>query len=322
MRNWLAPILWDARRAVTSMATLAMVAATACAGQKADPDFVPRVAASAYAGSSAPVACIDGAHNEAHTADGLYAPFASLVTADGYRVRASDERFEHGVPQECGVLVIVNASGWKRPKLFGLNLPTRSHRSRDEPAFTAREIDSVRAWVRRGGALLLIADHYPFGTASASLAAAFGVNMSQGFTEAANVEPGAHDRGQLLFSRDNGLLGEHPITRGRNASERVTRVVTYTGQSLAAPGAAPLLVLGDSAIDYVPPPPTFTPRPAEGRLQGLAFELGGGRVVVLGEAAELTAQVSDRGTRFGMQVPGNDNAQFALNIMHWLTRLL
>ena len=299
-----------------------MMAATACAGQAADPTFVAHVSAPAYAGSTAPIACIDRAHNNAHTANGLYAPFARLVMADGYQVREPDDRFERGVPSECAVLITVNASGWKRPKLFGLNLPTRSHHSRAEPAFSAREIDSVRAWVSRGGALLLIADHYPFGTASASLAAAFGVDMSQGFTEAANVEPGAHDRGQLLFSRENGLLGDHPITRGRTASERVSRVVTYTGQSLAAPGATPLLVLGDSAIDYVPPPPTFTAKPATGRLQGLALELGRGRVVVLGEAAELTAQVSDRGSRFGMQVPGNDNAQFALNVMHWLTRLL
>jgi hypothetical protein len=304
-----------------SLVTMTIVVA-ACAGQVADDSYVPSVAAPAYAGASAPGVCVDRAHNNAHTSDGLYAPFARLLAADGYRVRALDARLDHGVPNDCAVLVTVNPAGWRRPKLFGLNLPTQSKGRREAPAFTAREIDSVGAWVRRGGAMLLIADHYPFGSAAASLGAAFGVDMSQGFTEAANVEPGAHDRGQLLFSRDNGLLGDHPITRGRNASERVTRVVTYTGQSIAAPGATPLLVLGDSAVDYVPPAPNFTARPATGRLQGLALDVGRGRVVVLGEAAELTAQVSDRGTRFGMQVPGNDNARFALNILHWLTRLL
>ena len=62
---------------------------------------------------------------------------------------------------------------------------------------------------------------------------------------------------------------------------------------------------------------------AAGRAQGLAFTLGKGRVVVLGEAAELSAQVVGlEGEKFGMNVPGLDNRQMALNIMHWLSGLL
>jgi hypothetical protein len=53
----------------------------------------------------------------------------------------------------------------------------------------------------------------------------------------------------------------------------------------------------------------------------VAFGFGYGRVVVMGEAAELTAQVAG-GEKFGMNVPGLDNRQMALNIMHWLTGLL
>jgi hypothetical protein len=58
-----------------------------------------------------------------------------------------------------------------------------------------------------------------------------------------------------------------------------------------------------------------------GEVQGLAFERGAGRVVVLGEAAILTAQVA-RHERFGMSSPGCDNRQFALNVVHWLTHEL
>jgi hypothetical protein len=48
---------------------------------------------------------------------------------------------------------------------------------------------------------------------------------------------------------------------------------------------------------------------------------GKGRVVVMGEAAELSAQlIGDE--KFGMNVPGIDNRQMALNIMHWLSGLL
>ena len=36
------------------------------------------------------------------------------------------------------------------------------------------------------------------------------------------------------------------------------------------------------------------------------------------QAAMLTAQVA-RGAKFGMNSPGNDNRQLALNIMHWLS---
>jgi hypothetical protein len=69
-------------------------------------------------------------------------------------------------------------------------------------------------------------------------------------------------------------------------------------------------------------PPDHRQISAAGRAQGLALEFGKGRVVVLGEAAMLTAQVALRGFRFGMNVPGIDNRQLALNIMHWLSGLL
>lgn len=57
--------------------------------------------------------------------------------------------------------------------------------------------------------------------------------------------------------------------------------------------------------------------------QGLALEIGKGRVVVLGEAAMLTARLHRfDGRPIGMNTAGYDNRQLALNIMHWLTRLL
>jgi hypothetical protein len=55
------------------------------------------------------------------------------------------------------------------------------------------------------------------------------------------------------------------------------------------------------------------------------MEFGRGRVIVLGEAAMLSAQLGispNRTEKMGMNVPGTDNRQFALNIMHWLSRLL
>jgi hypothetical protein len=61
-----------------------------------------------------------------------------------------------------------------------------------------------------------------------------------------------------------------------------------------------------------------------GRAQGVAFALGKGRVVVLGEAAMMSAQIAGPTGegRMGMNAPGNQDKQFALNVLHWLTRLI
>ena len=125
----------------------------------------------------------------------------------------------------------------------------------------------------------------------------------------------------MNFSRLNGLLGDHPILMGRDGSERIDRVVTFTGQSVKGPdGSVALLKLSRSAVDQSRPAIPGRNGPAAGRAQGLAITLGRGRIVVLGEAAMLSAQVNARqGIRMGMNVPGTDNRQFALNIMHWLS---
>ena len=62
--------------------------------------------------------------------------------------------------------------------------------------------------------------------------------------------------------------------------------------------------------------------PAAGRAQGVAMKFGQGRVVVLGEASELSAQrAGPQGRAMGMNFPGCDNRQFGLNIIHWLSGL-
>jgi hypothetical protein len=186
-----------------------------------------------------------------------------------------------------------------------------------DSAFTEAECDAVRDWVRGGGSLLLITDHAPFGSAAGSLARRFGVDMSQGYTSDPKNSEGGET--SLVFTRENNLLGVHPITTGRDDSERIKRVQTFTGQSLKGPaGSVAILRLGDTASDEGADGKRV---PAAGRAQGVAFVFGEGRVVVMGEAAELSAQLIGS-ERFGMNVPGLDNRQMALNIMHWLSGLL
>jgi hypothetical protein len=68
-----------------------------------------------------------------------------------------------------------------------------------------------------------------------------------------------------------------------------------------------------------------TPRiPAKGRLQGAVKKVGRGRAAFFGEAAMFTAQLAGPGKEpMGMNSPGAEqNFQFTLNLLHWLTGTL
>lgn len=287
----------------------------ATAQQKRDPAFRSVVAKPAYT-EHHPRVLFDEAHQNFHTTDGRYKPFVELIASDGYRFTPNRQKFSAKLLEGYDILLIANAKGAET-----LDDPRAT-----ESPFTASECDRVRDWVKTGGSLLLIADHSPFGAAARELANRFGVDMRNVFTRDPKLaEPGG-SKSHLLFSRENKHLADHPITRGRDPSERVERVLTFTGQSLKGPpGSIRLLRLSSQAVD-VADRRGANPREAAGRAQGVALTLGKGRVVVLGEAAMLTAQQITRpdGTimRFGMSREGCDNRQFALNVMHWLSGLL
>lgn len=279
----------------------------------ADPEFDARVERPAYT-RNYPRVLFDEAHNNFHTTAGRYKPFTDLITNDGYHIVRGRKVFEKPSLGTFKILVIANALGAEDADEDGAG----------SSAFTEQECDAVLNWVKGGGALLLIADHAPFGAAAENLAKRFGVEMSKGFTF--DMESHAKDLGStsiLLFSRENKQLIDHPITQGRNSAEKIERVITFTGQSLKGPeGSAAFLVLAQTAEDR-PDRESKTAVSAAGRAQGIAFKFGKGRVVVLGEAAMLSAQLGGPEKRpLGMNVPGSDNRQLALNIMHWLSGLL
>lgn len=254
----------------------------------------------------------DEAHHNFHTIEGRYKPFVDLLLNDGYRVIRNRQAFTKAILGGFKILVISNALGAEEMDEEGA----------DKSAFTDEEIQAVHDWVKGGGALLLIADHAPFGGAAAALASKFGVDMNKGYTfDEKNAVAGSPS--QLIFSRENKLLGNHSIAEGRNESERINLLRSFTGQSLKGPeDSVAILKLSDTATDK----PNFaatTTASAAGRAQALALKFGKGRVVVQGEAAMLSAQVSGaENRRMGMNVPGNDNKQYVLNVMHWLSGLL
>lgn len=274
--------------------------------QTADPDFDAKVAVPTYKDQH-PAVLFDEAHHNFHTTGGRYKPFVTLITSDGYRVEANTKPFSRPVLGRYKILIIANATGGEGPAQAG------------DPAMTDGECQAVEGWVKAGGSLFLITDMLHWGAASQRLGRRFGVEMSQGVTVDPQNSIGAP--AQLLFSRENELLGDHPILQGRGPDEQVNRVVTYAGQSLKGPrNSIPLLKLADSAWDRYEQDPVLVS--AAGRCQGLALGHGKGRVVILGEAGCLSAQFGPNGRPFGMNDPGNENRKFALNIMHWLSGLL
>lgn len=308
-------------------AALALVPAAARAQQVADSSFVPRVADPAFPFKH-PRVLVDEAHNNFHTTTGRYAPFVKLLEADGYNVLPNLHPFTLRRLDRCDILVIANALGRAGPDGTG------------GPALSEREAQVVERWVRRGGALLLIADHAPFGAAAEPLSLKFGVTMSKGYTvDSTMADSAARNPGVLVYTRESGTLADHPITRGRHGGERIGRVIAFTGQSVSVPaGAGAFLVLSPAAVDLPVSVAQWTgggamPRgtSAAGRAQGVALRHGKGRVVVLAEAAMLSAQVirfldpegrPAEPVRIGMNLAGTDNQQFALNLMHWLTGIL
>ena len=68
--------------------------------------------------------------------------------------------------------------------------------------------------------------------AAARLAKQFGVTMYLPYARNHRFHEG-WDNERLDFSRANSLLADNAITNGRATSERVSHVVTFTGQSLS-----------------------------------------------------------------------------------------
>lgn len=281
-------------------------------------DWSPTVATPEFQFGRGPVVLVDAAHGNWHTIEGRFAPFAELLRKDGYRVRSADEPISRELLQDAGVFVIANAVRGGEDSVWILPTP---------PALETEEMSVLVEWVEQGGALLLIADHMPFPGSVAGLADAFGIVFLNGY-----ALKSASEGGSLVFTRTAGSLVDHPISRGRAPSEEIAFVKSFTGQAFrAVVPVEPLLLLPDSWTVFFPREAgVFTldtaQESARGLLQGAVLRHGKGRVAVFGEAGMFTAQTLQRdgkSLRFGMNDPAaGRNAQFALNVMHWLSGVL
>ena len=298
---------------------LLTAALPAVAQQVGDQNFRFEHTNPAYEAGGGPRVCIDEAHHNFHTAGGRYKSFAELLRGDGYTVEPFTKTFTEETLTDCRVLVIANALAEANEDSSKWSYPHPS-------AFTSDEIRELMLWVRGGGRLLLFADHAPIAGAAAGLGAVFGVLMTDGYARN-DYSASAPD----LFRPIDGTLKPHPILEGRNPNEQVDEVATFTGQAFHITNLwQPLLVFGPQGEIRINPDQTFQPESQEdwpsasasGLAHGAVREWESGRVAIMGEAAMCSAQVDEDGP-MGMNHPrAKQNAQFCLNLVHWLDALL
>ncbi|MCC7466223.1 MAG: hypothetical protein IT261_08145 [Saprospiraceae bacterium] len=251
------------------------------------------------------VVMVDAAHANFHTLEGRYAPFGKVLAGDGYQLVSNNLKLEKNTLKNCRILVISNPLDTSN--LGGRwQLPNPS-------AFSVAEMDAVHQWVKEGGRLLLIADHMPFAGAAQDLAMRFGFRFLNCFA--------MDNRNRALerFYKSNKTLIDSELTSG------IDTVVTFTGSAFRLPKkATPILALQHYSL--------LSPRIAwqfeedtpiqssEGYYQGAYMPYGKGKIVVMGEAAMFTAQLSGPNRApVGINVPAaRQNGRLLLNIIHWL----
>jgi len=290
---------------------LGLISINILSQQIADTNFNPVIAKPEYARGKGPVVAVDEGHNNFHTANGRYLPFARLLLEDGYVVNGYKGDFMESQLQDIRILVIANALN--KINIQNWYLPTPS-------AFSKAETETVRRWVEKGGSLFLIADHMPFGGAADDLASAFGFIFTNGFA-ADTSKPG-----DIYFYRKDNTLMPCSITNGRNTNEIVNKVVTFTGQAIRSPPEATSILRFDDRYLLMETDTAwvFDSRtrytPIKGWSQGAYLKYGKGRVVMFGEAAMFSAQLAGQNKiRIGMNSDyAEENYKLLLNIIHWL----
>ncbi len=257
-----------------------------------------------------PKVLIDEAHNNVHKKEGGLYTLTRMMEDDGALVFANDRNFTSKLLNKYDILIIVNAlhdsnvGNWQNP------CPS---------AFTKKEIDAVEQFVKEGGSLLFVADHMPLGGAAQDLAERFGVEWSNSFA----MQNGKHWPPSVFDRNTKTLLGS-PVTDNTEYGKKVVRIGTFTGSVFKTPNdAVPFLVYDNSHAILMPEVAwrfnkNTKNENAQGWVQGACMEYGEGKMVLLGEAAMITAQLRGK-TKIGMNSPdAPENAQLALNIFRYL----
>jgi hypothetical protein len=289
---------------------------------QADATYIPSFPSPGWPAGEGPAVLIDDAHwNSATGARGL-AGFTALLRADGYNVLPAGNATRAEMLADARIAVVADPlglSGWLRSLAARLGLPPLT--ALDDDALWVQEMETVVQWVENGGSLLIAVDEGPPARGVRGLAVRLGIDLHEGvILDLGHSEPLSPDR--LVFSRENGLLGVHPIVDGSPTAPAVNRVVSVGGTALTPPaGADVLLRLSPSAVEVrrLGDSPAEG-KPAPGLARAAAFTRGRGRVVVIADTSLVTSLLDADGAPFGLGAPGTNNDRFARYLMRWLAR--
>lgn len=269
-----------------------------------------------------PAVLIDTAHWSDATAEGRLRGFADLLEADGYQLLPGANATRAETLADARIGVVANPLGVIGVARRAASRVGIGHWAMfDDEALMLQEIETTIQWIENGGAMLIAADPDPLARGVRGLASALGVVVRGRLTlDVGHSE--AREPSWLVFSRENDLVGAHPIVDGFPDAPPVNRVVAFGGQALDPPdGASVLLRLSASAaeVERAGDPPTAG-RSVGGLAMAVAFERGRGRVVVLGDTDLLTIATQPAGPPVGLTWPGSNNERFVRYILRWLSR--
>jgi hypothetical protein len=311
---------WILCSAVLSLAAPSIVLAQ----QVNDPRFRFANADPVFPKGEGPRVCVDEAHHNVHTISQRFAPFAEILRSDGFRPVAFTQPLRAVALGTCDILVLGagRATSGQSPEFWAYPHPS---------AYARSEMDAVVKWVRDGGALLFTWDHAPAAGAAAGLANLLGVQTLDAWSD---MTP--QGRYPEIVRRADRLFIDHPILRGRSRTEQIDSLATHGGgaffpsrwiQPVLTYGreATAWVLMGDMGQDLAGIPESEWPRfDIEGWLLVGSRDWGQGRIVFLADSTLCTAQVhGQEATPIAMSHPaGAQNAQFCLNMVRWLGRIL
>ena len=221
---------------------------------QADATYIPAIPSPGWPAGEGPAVLIDDAHWNGATGERGLAGFTTLLRADGYRLLPAGNATRAEMLADARIAVVADPlglSGWLRGLADRLGLPPVT--ALDDDALWVQEMETVVQWVENGGSLLIAVDDGPPARGVRGLAVRLGIDLHEGvIVDLGHSEPLSPDR--LVFSRENGLLGAHPIVDGSPTAPAVNRVVSVGGTALTPPaGADVLLRLSPSAVEVRPP---------------------------------------------------------------------
>jgi len=274
-----------------------------------------------------PVIVFDQGHNNYGGTSEDLVVIHDFLSKQGFRVRRSTEPITKESLDGVDVYHTSNALAPENEVNWALPIPS---------AFSPEEIRILFDWVQGGGSLLMAIEHMPFGGSYHALAAAFGIETSNGFAVNEKLLSSysmdiISKAGLLVFRRGTGALISHPVLDGQEPFGQIESLATDVGSAFQLPDRALSLITLDSYALSLEPETSWefdsatVRKSVAGWSQAGIMMVGQGRVAVLGDNFLISAPAYLEPPHVENEEEaqlGAFNHQFTLNLYQWLTMRL